>query len=464
MKKRSAVSFGTACLCVVLSVISCAKSPENPSAVRKSGGDMVSETTLLATIADDEKLPAPPVLHGEPSETQDQPSSFQGKFSETGKGVAYVVQKGDKVSVVHNRSRGKAYASVGALVLSPDGQRIAFAALVDGKWCMVVDGKEGRSYDELLAPQFSPDGRHVAYQAKAGGKWYIVVDNNQNTGTPASYTAPEFSSDSSLIVYLEAAESNSDMKLFVSDLAFRQQAVKKSIGDLLFTTNRTKTRVAATQVVANKLRVIDFSFAKPDIVHEGPLYDVIERLVVGDDGKSVAYCALKDGKRLVVLNGREESLPKGLLPELPVIRPDGKGVGLLLGSEHKISLHQSFYNGTEKETRYDEASGLAYSKDGRHHAYAARNGDKWFVVVNGKEGPVFDKVVTPLFNPEGTFVVYRARKDGKRFVVVADTSGKTIRQHPPYEQVFDVHFTADGRSVAYGVKDGNQLIWKVEKL
>jgi len=73
-------------------------------------------------------------------------------------------------------------------------------------------------------------------------------------------------------------------------------------------------------------------------------------------------------------------------------------------------------------------------------------------------------VVSPIFSPDEKFLVYRARKDGKRFVVVADTRGKTITQQPSYEQVFQPVFTADGKSVAYGVKDGNKLIWKVEKL
>jgi len=86
------------------------------------------------------------------------------------------------------------------------------------------------------------------------------------------------------------------------------------------------------------------------------------------------------------------------------------------------------------------------------------------VVANGKEGPALDRVVSPVFSPDGKFLLYRARKDGKRFVVVADANGKTLRQYPAYEQVFQPVFTADGKSVAYGVKDGNKLIWKVEKL
>ena len=103
-----------------------------------------------------------------------------------------------------------------------------------------------------------------------------------------------------------------------------------------------------------------------------------------------------------------------------------------------------------------------YSGDSGLHAYAARKGNNWFVVVNGKEGPAFDRVVTPMFSPDGSRLVYRARQDGKRFVVVADANGKVIRQHPAYEQVFPVAFTADGNSVAYGVKDGRKLIWKVD--
>jgi len=48
--------------------------------------------------------------------------------------------------------------------------------------------------------------------------------------------------------------------------------------------------------------------------------------------------------------------------------------------------------------------------------------------------------------------------------VVTDSKGKLLRQHPGYERVFEPVFTADGKSVAYGVLDGKKLLWKVEKL
>ena len=184
----------------------------------------------------------------------------------------------------------------------------------------------------------------------------------------------------------------------------------------------------------------------------------------GADGASLSYVAEKGGKRFLILNGKEELLPAGAVSGVPVIRPDNKGAGIIMISKDGSFLHQAFFHDGVKEKQYDETADLVYSKDGSMHAYAARKGNNWLVVVNGREGPVFDRVVTPVFGPDSKLFVYRARKDDKRFVVVADAVGNVLRQHPSYEQVFPLVFTADGKSVAYGIKDGQKLIWKVEKL
>lgn len=463
MRKSSAVSFSTLCLGISLFLCTGCSEPGKQEATPAKGGGATG-TTVVATIADDQKPPLTYPGHGSDAAAPTAQASYQALFSESGRGVAYLIDQKGKVAVVHNGKAGREYSSIGTFVLSADGGRIAYPAQSDGKWRMVVDGKEGRAYDTLLTPVFSPDCRHVAYQAKEGARWYIVVDDKANAGTAASYTTPEFSADSARIAYVEAASSNKEMRLIVSDLAFGRESVKTGIGDQLFITNRNRTRIAAVQVADNKSRVIDFPFANPRAVHEGPRYDLIERVTVSDDGKSVCYCALKGKQRLVVLDGREEALPKGTLPELPVIRPDNKGAGLLLAFDKRMSLHQAFVAQREQGKKYDEAANLTYSRDSRHYAYAAREGERWFLVVDGHEGPRYDRVVTPSFSPDGARVVYRARQEGKRFVVVADASGKTVRQHDPYEQVFDARFTGDGRSVAYGVKDGNKLIYKVEPL
>ena len=171
----------------------------------------------------------------------------------------------------------------------------------------------------------------------------------------------------------------------------------------------------------------------------------------------------------VVLDGREERLPAGDIVGgnhggALVAGPDQGAVGVLMMSSGAVSFRELFVGGGRSEPAHEEAEALVYGREGRSHAYVARRGDRWFVVANGKEGPAFDRVVSPGFSPDGKVLVYRARQDGKRFVVQADANGRTIRQHPAYEQVFPVRFTADGKSVAYGVKDGRQLAWKVEPL
>jgi hypothetical protein len=137
-------------------------------------------------------------------------------------------------------------------------------------------------------------------------------------------------------------------------------------------------------------------------------------------------------------------------------------VGILLASGGKVELHQFFLEGWHRQAAHEGAEALTIGGDGPTYAYVAPKGAGWVIVVGGKEGPEFDRVVSPLFSPDGRYVVYRARKDGRRFVVVADLDGRTIRQHPSYEQVFAVRFTAEGKSIAYGVKDGRRLAWKVE--
>ncbi len=450
----------------VLALAGCSRQQEKPvTASSPAVNQVATATTVLATIADDEKpqAVAAPAGHAAPPASQNQPAYFQVIFSETGKGVAYIAEKNDKVYVVHNNSRGKEYSVVGKIALSSDGRRIAYGAIVGGKWRVVIDGREGAPYNTVKTPMFSPEGQHIAYQAMKGEKWYIVVDDTPNSGTNGNYTKHQFNADSTLIAYIENQANNKGVRLIISDLRSGRQHVKASIGNLLVS-NKDKTRLAAMQIVDSKPRVIDFSFAEPEVVREGRLYDAIDQLTFGDDCVSVSYVAVKGTERLLVLNNREEPLPDGNPLEMPVIRPDQKGAGILMAGQKGVFLHQFFLNTGENEKMYDEATSLIYSGDGRFYAYAARKGQSWFVVVNGKEGPDFDRVVSPILSPDGKKLVYRARKDEKRFVVIADTNGKTIKQLPAYEQVFQPVFTPDGKSVAYGVKDGNKLTWVVENL
>jgi len=438
------------------------KESEKSKAPRQQISAVADKTAILATITDDEKpqsiAPAAGVgIHAPLS------ASFQFIFSERGGGVAYVVEKDGNSYVVHNGNAGKPYKTVGSVALSPDGKRIAYGALADGRWRMIIDGTEGASFNTVKSPLFSPDGQHVAYQAMAGERWHLVVDTTPNEGTLKRYLKHEFSADSTKIAYIDDVDDKDTGRLVVCDLAFKKPVIVESkVSKMLL--NDDKTRIAAVSSSDNKKRVIEFSFDNPASVKKSSLFDSVKYLAFGLDAVSLAYVAERDGQQLMVLNDREETGPVANLVGLPVIHPGQKMVAALIASDNSVSLQQFFLKIGQPEAGYDEAESLVYNRDGRFHVYAARKGANWFVVVNGKQGPPFDRVVSPLFTPDGKSLVYRARKDGKRFVVVADSGGRTIKTYPAYEQVFQPVFTTDGKSIAYGVKDGLKLVWKVDAL
>ena len=424
---------------------------------------VVNKTTILATVTEMPQQTVDPSLamglHAP------QLPSFQPVFSKNGGGVAYRVETADKVYVVHNGRAGRPFDTVGEIALSPDGRRVAYGALAAGKWRMVLDGNEGAAFNTVKSPQFSPDGSHLAYQAMSGEKWYLVVDNATNAGTNTRLLQHQFSADSRSIAYIDNADDfNRSGRLVVSDLAFVRQALISPKASMMIV-NRDGTRIAAIGLSDAGQHIVECSFGRPEEVKTGRLYDAIHNPVFGPDGVALAYTAERGGRRHIAFNAQEELLPEGSsLVEPPVVRPDKKGVGAIISANNQASYQQFFAGEEQQENRYEEANGLIYNSDGSAHAYSARNGASWFVVLNGREGELFDRVISPKFSPNGKYLVYRARKDGKRFVVVANRSGKIIRKHMAFEQVFDVVFTADGRSVAYGVKDGQKLVWRVESL
>lgn len=444
--------------CVVLSAGCKARDPEQrPGAPSSGAAQALPAIPAHAEVAAGPQAAATQGLHAPAA-----PPSPSLVFSERAGGVAQVVEKADRFQVVHNGRAGKWYEVIGEVALSPDGRRCAYGALADGKWRVVVDGKEGASFDAVKAPAFSPDGAHVAYQAMRGEQWYVVVDGTPNGGTKTRYLTHVFSGDSTRIAYVTDVDEKDRGALVVSDLAFRRPSVVLESGVSELVADPGRTWLAAVVSTAGKQRVVTVSLAKAAVAARGPEFDGVNSPAFSRDGTSIAYLAERGKAQLVVRDGQEAALVAGHPVGPPVIIPGGKGVGILLASmSGAVLLREYFLDPKPGEPSCDEAEGLVYAPDGRSRAYAARKGASWAIVLNGVPGPAFDRVVSPVFSPDGKVLAYRARKDGRRFAVVADVARGAVSVHAAYEQVFPVVFTPDGGSVAYGVKDGAELGWKV---
>ena len=91
-------------------------------------------------------------------------------------------------------------------------------------------------------------------------------------------------------------------------------------------------------------------------------------------------------------------------------------------------------------------------------AYWAKVGNKWLVVVDGKEGGQYDSIGGPIFSPDGKRVAYWAQVGNKQFVVV---DGKEERQYDGIGQSTLI-FSPDGKRVAYGAQVGNKWLVVVD--
>ena len=186
--------------------------------------------------------------------------------------------------------------------------------------------------------------------------------------------------------------------------------------------------------------------------HSVPLHDAA--------GEHLVYLARRGGQNLLIEGGKELPLPAMDSPLELLVSKGGRTMLTAVVAGKVVA----FIDGKRAGKEYQGLYFPQFSRDGTSHALVAERGSKNLLVVNGNEGPLFDRVVTPRFTPDGTRVVYRARDHGERFAVVADLHGNTLREHPHYEAVFEVVFSPDGESVGYGVRTGQELWWRVEKL
>ena len=384
--------------------------------------------------------------------------------------LAYVAPPGKKQHVAIDGKAGAEYDEIPSypLVFSPDGTHIAYQARNGTKWCVVVDEHAGAAYDEILKPPykplFSPDGKHIAYTAKKNGKMVVVMDGLEGPEYDiTNYCMPVFSPDSTHLAYNARIESHKDA------------------------TGRTDKQSMAA-VVDGKV---------------GPAYDMVGGLVYSADSLHVAYGATKDGKTLwivdgkestdhapfdppkkpgainavradndrgmvVVIDGRAGAAYRGMGPL--IFSADGKHVayeGMTMGAGQSVKWR--VVNDGKEDPAYDAvgnrpgssmpSSGPMYSPDGKHVVYGARigavrNGEKWFFVMDGKEGVHYDGIADPMFSPDSSRLAYLAQKGNQILVVMDGKEGASFDAIPLRTLVF----SPDSQHLVFKAQKGNKWV------
>ena len=92
--------------------------------------------------------------------------------------------------------------------------------------------------------------------------------------------------------------------------------------------------------------------------------------------------------------------------------------------------------------------------------YAAKKGNKWYAVIDGKESREYDEIAkdTPIFSSDSKHAAYAAGRGLKCFVVLDGKEG------PEYESISKGarYFSPDGKHMAYAAQNKTKWLMVID--
>jgi WD40 repeat protein len=357
------------------------------------------------------------------------------------------------------------------LVLSPDGDRIAFAAR-DGIWTVaVIDLKPGPPYMMVRNLIFGP-GSSYYYLTQKGNAWLLVANGKE--GKPYDEIS-ELALLPKTARPLFIATDKEQNLLVVDGHASRPwheiTEVTFTPGDSLpayvacdsnrwYVVEDTTIRVREQGIILHSLRyksgtrepvyvMIDAGFSSLLEVDGHPFmreHQNIGRLAVSPDGRFI-ICQSSDSTGNQVWVNREPVGGPGALAGDAIFSPDERHFAFAVARDSAVSVTTD----SATSPAYDDVSELQFSPDSKSLAFVARNHGRSFVVLDGREGPDFDAVGYLQFSPETGKTAYLAVNGNETREVVAEQSGKV------WDDIGPARFSPDGTRIAYPARQGNSF-------
>ena len=246
----------------------------------------------------------------------------------------------------------------------PGGRRVVWREQRRQSWRMVVNGSAGKTYDTIGTPIFSPDGTRIAY----------------------------------------AAEKDSDAS--------------------------ARGRAGTVVVVDDR---------------ESAAFEQVTSLQFTGDGRHVAYLAGTNGGWQPMLDGRPlEPGPAG--PGRAELRVNHDGTRWAYWTEDGIVVDGKLRPQHASRTGGERVDPVPqFSPDGRRLAYRVTQGVKTIVVVDDKESPAYESATEPTFSADSKHVAFFAIREGRYFVNVDGVDGPAL-----YKLLgLGISFSPDGSRFGY---------------
>jgi Tol biopolymer transport system component len=182
---------------------------------------------------------------------------------------------------------------------------------------------------------------------------------------------------------------------------------------------------------------------------------------ISRDEKHIAYTVKTNDGEFVSVDGvagkTYTSIPRVALSEAGIkgqirFSPDGNRVAYVAGRSNKFLVVVDGKEGPE----FDRigVGAPSFSPDSRRVSYFADRGGKTFAIVDGIESKPFDfaSFDAPIFSPDSRRVIYMARRDKQTYVVI---DGREVFES---EYVGDPRFSKTGKRMVYMVARGDQWL------
>lgn len=154
------------------------------------------------------------IFNGEVVGTAEEPVDGIDSIAVSALGtIAYAAKAGDEIYVTVGKGRQGPFDAVGAMVFSPNGNRLGYMARSAARGYFVIDGERGEEFDAIMpeegthanyledVPYFNHNGSSFAYRARFGNKDFVVVDGEAGELFDGISGTPSFVPGSSSLVY-----------------------------------------------------------------------------------------------------------------------------------------------------------------------------------------------------------------------------------------------------------------------